>query len=379
MNLFSGKKSDSATVPADRAKIDEVVDVCQRISKGDFEARILHTPTDEGRMRDLCLSVNGMIDRMDAYVRESRAVLDYVANYEYYRRVHEGGMLGDFKTAARSINSASNSVQEKMEFFSDLVDTLTSVSDTFRDKAGKMGTNAASTSEMTREVAHSAEEALANVQTVSAAAEELSASVQEVNRQASDASRVAADTVSESEKTNAIIGGLSTASDHIGEIIGLIDDIAGQTNLLALNATIEAARAGDAGKGFAVVANEVKTLAGQTAKATSDIRAQVEAIQSSTAEAVTSIAGITESISNFNEISSTIATVVEQQGSATAEIARNIAEASTGVADITSRIGDVSGNIGQVSACSEEVKNTSRSLSEQAKSLRQTLTRDGGD
>jgi methyl-accepting chemotaxis protein len=172
------------------------------------------------------------------------------------------------------------------------------------------------------------QEAAAGVQTVAAASEELAAAVAEITRQVAQASQVAARAVEQTESTGGIVRGLSEGAQRIGDVLRLISDIAGQTNLLALNATIEAARAGEAGKGFAVVASEVKGLAGQTARATEEIGQQISAIRTATNEAVAAMQAITQVVGEVNEVASTIAAAVEEQGAAT----REIAGASAGVA-----------------------------------------------
>jgi methyl-accepting chemotaxis protein len=144
------------------------------------------------------------------------------------------------------------------------------------------------------------------------------------------------------ERANAKIAGLASAVEKVGAVVELIHNIASQTNLLALNATIEAARAGEAGKGFAVVASEVKALANQTAKATEDIETQVTTIQAVTGEAVQEIQGVAQVIERINEVATTIASAVEEQGAATQEISRNVQQAATGTRDVSVNIDQVS-------------------------------------
>jgi methyl-accepting chemotaxis protein len=212
-----------------------------------------------------------------------------------------------------------------------------------------------------------------NVGTVAAAAEELSSSVAEISRQVTQSSRIAAQAVGDAGRTNAIVQVLSTGAEKIGEVVKLIHSIAAQTNLLALNATIEAARAGESGRGFAVVASEVKALANQTAKATEEIATQVAAMQSSTSEAVLSIGGITETIAQMSEITTSIAASVEQQGEATREIARNIQSAAAGSSEISAHIGGVTAAAAATGLAASDVLSNARELDNQSGMLRHAV------
>jgi methyl-accepting chemotaxis protein len=218
-------------------------------------------------------------------------------------------------------------------------------------------------SNQTAAVSSAAEQATNNLETIAAATEELSASVGEISAQVQASARDARDAVTQAEQTNATVEILDQTASRIGEVVKMINAIAGQTNLLALNATIEAARAGEAGRGFAVVAGEVKSLAAQTATATDDITRQVAEIQAATGQAVAAIRSIGGAISGIDEKMTTIAAAVEEQRAATSEISRNFQQAAQGTREVTDTIGSVAnlnretGNAGMV--LSESVKKMS--------------------
>ncbi len=223
-----------------------------------------------------------------------------------------------------------------------IVEIVTSSATEMQASAKSLAATSDETARQAQVVAAASEEATRNVETVSSASEELSKSISEIARHVQDASKMTATAVHDAEKTNATIRDLGVSSNEIGQVVKVITSIAQQTNLLALNATIEAARAGEAGKGFAVVANEVKELARQTAKATEEISQKINAIQNATGVAITAIGSIGESIRKINEISTTIASAVEEQSAATNEISRNVSEAARGTAEVSSNIAGVS-------------------------------------
>ena len=183
--------------------------------------------------------------------------------------------------------------------------------------------------------------ALATAQTVAAAAEELTSSVGEITRQVAHSNTVTRRAVSAAQDAQGVIATLGAQARRIGNVAGLIREIASRTNLLALNATIEAARAGDAGRGFAVVAGEVKGLAGQTARATEDITRELDAMIAATGSVVEAVGRIDAAIIEVDTISAAIAVAMDQQGDATAEIARSVGETASAAQIVATRIDEV--------------------------------------
>ncbi|MFC5323333.1 methyl-accepting chemotaxis protein [Bradyrhizobium oligotrophicum] len=245
---------------------------------------------------------------------------------------------------------------------SEIVETVSTASSKLEGHAGGLSDTANRAQNLATSVSAASEEACNNVQSVASAAEELSASVNEISRQVQDSARMANEAVAQARKTNEQVSELSKSAARIGDVVELINTIAGQTNLLALNATIEAARAGEAGRGFAVVASEVKALAEQTAKATGEIGQQISGIQSATQQSVGAIREISITIEKLSEISSTIAAAVEQQGAATQEISRNVQHAASGTQQVSANVTDVQRGAVDTGTAASQVLAAAKSL-----------------
>jgi methyl-accepting chemotaxis protein len=245
----------------------------------------------------------------------------------------------------------------------EIVKTVSATSTELESSAGALTGTAERGKDLATTVARASEEASTNVQSVAAATEELSSSVNEISRRVQDSARMAHEAVDQARGTTERVSELSKAATRIGDVVELINTIAGQTNLLALNATIEAARAGEAGRGFAVVASEVKALAEQTAKATGEIGLQISGIQTATQESVSAIKDISGTIERLAEVASTIASAVEEQGAATQEISRNVQHASRGTREVSANITDVKRGASETGAASSRVLSAAQLLS----------------
>jgi methyl-accepting chemotaxis protein len=253
------------------------------------------------------------------------------------------------------------------------LDNLQGSASSMQTTAESMAATADQSSALVNAVASAAEETSVNVQTVSSGTEQLSSSIAEIGRQVVTSAEIARKAVDEAGATDATMQGLAENAARISVVIDLIQTIASQTNLLALNATIEAARAGEAGRGFAVVASEVKNLASQTAKATDEIRSQIASMQAVTETAVGAIRSIGTTIGEINEVTTAIASAVEQQGAATREIARNIQHAAGGTSEVSSNIVGVSTASAEAGSAANEVLTASGALSREAEVLRSEI------
>ena len=256
-----------------------------------------------------------------------------------------------------------------------IVSNVSSSAVQLESAAGTLTRTAETTQNLSSRVAGASEEASSNMQSVATATEELSASVDEIGRRVRESNKIAEAAVLQAQQTDGRIGKLSRAAQQIGDVVKLITAIAEQTNLLALNATIESARAGEAGRGFAVVASEVKSLAGQTAKATDEISSHISGMQDATQESVAAIKEIGGTIAEISNIASSIASAVEQQSSATQEIARSVQTVAQGTQEAAANIMQVNRGATETGSASEEVLNSAKSLSTESTRLREELDR----
>ena len=336
--------------------IASIVKPMQALGAGDLTAEVPHRgeKTEIGTMADaLQVFKEALIAKKAA---DEAAAHDAEAKIERGRRV-------------------DNITREFESMIGEIVSTVSSASSQLEASAGTLSSTAARSNQLATTVAAASEEASTNVRSVASATEELSSSVNEISRQVQESALMANEAVGQARKTNERVSELSKAAARIGDVVELINTIAGQTNLLALNATIEAARAGEAGRGFAVVASEVKALAEQTAKATGEIGQQITGIQAATQESVGAIKEISVTIERLSEISSTIAAAVEEQGAATQEISRNVQQAAQGTQQVSANITDVQRGASDTGSASSQVLSAAQMLSGDSSRLKAEVSK----
>ncbi len=310
---------------------------------------------------DLTVSVDGA-ERADEIGTLARALQVFKDNALEARRraTEEETERAARERRARAIDTAAAAFEAKAR---SLTQGLADAAGRLEGTARGMAETAERATHQATAVAGAAEQTSANVQTVAAATEEFSITMREIGRSVDGSARIAVKAVDDVTRTDATVQALASSAQRIGEIVTLIQAIAAQTNLLALNATIEAARAGEAGRGFAVVASEVKTLAGQTSKATEEITAQIAEIQAVTAGAVTAIQSIGRTVAEIDAIARAVATSIDQQQAATDDIARNVQQAASGTEEVTVSIMDVRDGAGETGRAAQSVLGAAGDLS----------------
>jgi len=347
---------------------------------GYFVARSISHPilSITGAMRNLA---DGRLDtkipgvgRRDEVGDMADAVEVFKTNALACRRLEAEQKEQEVRAAAQRRADTDKLADEFEAAVGEIIETVSAAASALEVSATDLTGTAARSQERATMVAAASEEASANVQSVASATEEMTSSVNEISRQVQESARIAHEAVDQARKTNDSVSELSKAASRIGDVVELINTIAGQTNLLALNATIEAARAGDAGRGFAVVASEVKALAEQTAKATGEIGQQIAGIQSATDGSVAAIKQIGDTISKMSEIASTIASAVEEQGAATQEISRNVQQAAQGTVQVSTHIADVERGASETGSASTQLFTAAQSLARESSRLKQEVS-----
>jgi len=348
VGLLLGVAMGVFTIRAIVGPVAHLNETMNGIAKGNFNNRVIVERDDEigAALRNI-QAMQGTL----GFDREMQR--DTAERVAHQRKLDMQQLASDFESAVGEI-----------------IETVSSASSQLEASASILTRTAEHSNELSASVAAASEQASANVQSVASATEEMSSSVNEISRQVQESSTIATVAVDQARQTNDRVGNLAQAAARIGDVVELINTIAGQTNLLALNATIEAARAGDAGRGFAVVASEVKALAEQTARATGEISQQISSIQLATKESVSAIKDIGDTISKMSEIASTIASAVEEQGAATQEIARNVQQAAQGTMEVSSNIVDVQRGTSETGSASSQVLAAAQSLSRDSNRLK---------
>ena len=333
--------------------IEQVGGVMTNIAQGCFNSRITVERDDELGM--VLRNLQALQAKL-GFEREQRG--DMERRVALQRKADMQKLAGEFESAVGQVVTAVSSAAAQLEV-----------------SASTMTKAASATLDLSGSVARGSGEVSANVQSVAASTEQMISSVEEIGRQVQQSTRIAGGAVQQAEATNTRIRKLSDAAARIGDVAELIATIAAQTNLLALNATIEAARAGEAGRGFAVVASEVKSLADQTAKATTEIGRHIGEIQMATEGSVGAIRDIGETINRISEIATMIAAAVEQQGMATREISRSVQQAAHGTAEVSSNLAEVNQRVDETGAVSSQVLAAARSLATDSHRLKLELDR----
>jgi methyl-accepting chemotaxis protein len=312
-------------------------------------------------------------DRADEIGAIARTI-DVFKTNRIERRQLEAEQLNSEKAATEQRKKELNQFVEAFRTkIGGIIEQVMNSSHRFEQDAQQLSVTARSTAEMSGQSAEASRQASEHVRSAATASDELSQSITEISRRVQDSNSVAADAVKQAGTTDERMAELTAAGHRIGDVVKLITSIAEQTNLLALNATIEAARAGDAGRGFAVVAQEVKNLAGQTAKATDEISSHIVNMQRATGESVEAIKAIGQTIERISEITASISAAVEEQGTATQNIAHGVQAAAGGTIEVAENIERVARDADTTETTSGQMLQSAKALSEVSIHLRDAV------
>lgn len=338
--------------------LDRLTRALRGIAAGETEAEIagMRRRDEIGEIARAVVQIREMTDG-EAVARVAREEEQRRARDEDRRRMTER-LARDFEERVGSV-----------------VGAVAVAADTLERSAEEMARLAVEANDRSAVVASASEQASGNVRSVAAATEQMFSSIRTVATMIGRSGEIATEADRHAAATNQIVTSLEETASRIGSVVDIIQSIAEQTNLLALNATIEAARAGEAGRGFAVVAGEVKSLAGQTARATEEIGAQIAAMRAATGTAVSAIGEIRQVVAEMGSAVGSVVTAVDEQSSATNEIARSAQGASDGTAAVSANIGDVRNAVARTDTAAAGVAEQARSLGKEAAELKQNLDR----
>ncbi len=303
--------------------INRVVERLKDISEGqgDLTARLQIETADE--IGELAQRFNRFVEKLQRIIRQVSENTEKLGN--------ASGKLADVSQkltqSAEEMTTRAADVSASTEEMSVNISNMASATE-------EMSANAQNVSATSEQMSH-------NMDSVASAIEEVSVSIRDIAANAGKGAKISEKAKEMAASASSAMSTLGEAAGEIGEITEVIRRIAEQTNLLALNATIEAASAGDAGRGFAVVANEIKELAGQSAKAAENIARQIGGVQKNTEGAVAMMENISAVIANVNDAVLTITASVEQLARASEDISANVSQASAGVNNIAESISEV--------------------------------------
>jgi len=390
--LFASPAADAAPGRPDAALIADALAVCRAAAAGNLEPRITRIE-GEGDLAELMHAINDLLDHATAFVRESATCMAFAAEERYFRRIIVRGMHGEFERGAARINDAVDKMRDQSalivetraqqartaddfeRIFAGALAQMTDAAHALQHTAQDMTAAAHETGTRATAVAEVVDRVCQDMQSVSSGADALASAIGEINRRADEVSQASSKAMREADGAQESAVHLTHSALRIDEVVGLINEIAGQTNLLALNATIEAARAGEAGKGFAVVAHEVKSLAGQTAKATEVITAQVADIKAATQGMVAAVGTIGGSIRGIDAVSSAITEAVGHQETATDRINDSIRRAVACAGAVSHTISGVGEAAEATDAAAASVRSHADALATQTETLSREAAR----
>jgi methyl-accepting chemotaxis protein len=382
LSMFDGDKrlvvsnkryADLYGLPPELVKIGTSYDavVAHRVANRVFADEKDATPSSEGVTSRVKQMANGRLLRIVRKPMEGKGwvtIHEDVTDRVQIEKQRDEMLLHEGRRSA--IESAISSFRVQVE---KVLGAVSSNADMVKSAATAMLNSSERTTQQAEAALRESGQASTNVAQVAGSSEELFNSIAEISRQLDQTKTIMSNAVSKAEATNDRYAGLAEAAQKIGDVIKLIQTIAGQTNLLALNATIEAARAGEAGRGFAVVASEVKMLAVQTAKATEEIARHIMAVQESTSGAVDAVRSIEQSLQEVSERASSAADSMLHQNTATSEIARNAADAARGTKTVVSVLGEVTDAAKGTRQAAESMLTASKSVDASVGSLRDEI------